>query len=186
MENELQSFWGVKLLPHEKKLLDTKDELYTVMSSVCLKEKGNEPQKVARLFANIRSVVIPDCHGKCCCEETKQKDSRILLASLTPGVNTFLKQHMLFSPLDEVELVNESDVEFHLSGFYAPIESFSEPESESEGGPEESEDESEDEDEDEEQEQVKVEDLKQRFIEFSKKQPEKPAPKPKQNKKGSK
>ena len=109
-----QSFWGIVLKPGEKKLVESPDEVYTIISNASLAElPENAEEKPSKLIAYVETVSLPEGN-----EKADVSSVQTVLAELIPGKTEQTSLSNIFGPLSSVSLENQGVYDIHVSGYY--------------------------------------------------------------------
>ena len=116
----IQTFWGKMIKPGEKVELESPDDVYTIMTNICL---GEIDKKFINQSSTVKGKVETIQIDKIDPEGVSEPKEIIntVFGILTPSKCEHIRLHNFFSPLSTVELEVDGANNVYVSGTYIPI-----------------------------------------------------------------
>ncbi|KAH0792163.1 hypothetical protein GPJ56_003962 [Histomonas meleagridis] len=123
---EIQTFWGVSIPAGKKVELQIPDNLYTIVTNICLGEiTKQEPTKVKLYLETILIDEIDEAK-----QEAPTEKHETVLTILIPNQFEQFPTNQIYSPLNKVYIEADGPNTIYISGYYDDIEDDAEEEEE--------------------------------------------------------
>lgn len=124
---ELQTFWGIRVPAGQKVEFSIKDNIYSVLTNVCLGSIAKEEPTTVKMTIETLLLEEIDSSG-----EAPVDKKELVLTVLTPGRYEQFTTNQVFSPLNKVFFTADGPNDVYLSGYYDDVEDDEEEEEEEE------------------------------------------------------
>ena len=115
------TFWGLTLLPNEKKDFEIPENFYCIMSNVCLGDlEKKDLNKSSTLYIHTKTVYLELMRNDD--EDAPENKATSTITKLTFGQLEHKSINYMFSPMTTLQFEVKGDLPINVSGYYSYIE----------------------------------------------------------------